>query len=384
MPRVDLVVETKVSRSPRARQLEGMFDVPPAEKARLEWHADVPFEAKPWNVGLIVGPSGAGKSLIAKQLFGDLVDVPLTWKGKSVIDDFRPNLSIEDVTKACQAVGFNTVPAWLRPFKVLSNGEQFRAEMARRILELDDPIVVDEFTSVVDRQVAEIASHAVQKFVRKRKRQLVAVTCHYDVVDWLQPDWVFEPATRKFKRRRLRQRPKLDITISRIPGRAWEIFAPFHYMTATINAACRCFGLWMNGTLAGFAAMLHRPQSSRYKPIIGGSRIVVLPDFQGLGLAFVLAEAIGSALLALDFRFRVYPAHPHFVRAYVRSPHWKIIRPPGLFTTSKRAHELKATGATHGGYTFGGRANAIVEYVGPSMGDKDQAKSLWGDVISDL
>jgi hypothetical protein len=118
-----------------------------------------------------------------------------------VIDDFAGTLSMEQVSSACQAVGFNTIPAWLRPFYVLSNGERFRVELARRLLELSDPIVVDEFTSVVDRQVAQIGAHAVQKYVRRNKRKFVAVSCHYDIVDWLQPDWIFEPATMHFARK---------------------------------------------------------------------------------------------------------------------------------------------------------------------------------------
>ena len=165
MPSLDLVVETPVSTSPRARQLCGMFDVPPAEKLRLEWKAERPIDAEPWNVGLIVGPSGAGKSQCLRALFGEHVDVPLRWGAAGVVDDFRPDVSIEAIASVCQAVGFNTIPAWLRPFQVLSNGERFRVELARRILELPDPVVVDEFTSVLDRQVAQIGSHAVQKLV---------------------------------------------------------------------------------------------------------------------------------------------------------------------------------------------------------------------------
>ena len=88
------------------------------------------------------------------------------------------------------AVGFNTIPAWLRPYGVLSNGEKFRVDLARRLLEGGDLIAVDEFTSVVDRQVAKIGSHAVQKWARGKGRQFVAATCHYDLEDWLQPDWV--------------------------------------------------------------------------------------------------------------------------------------------------------------------------------------------------
>ena len=40
---------------------------------------------------------------------------------------------------------------------------------------------MDEFTSVVDRQVAQIGAHAIQKYVRKHGRQFVAVSCHYDI-----------------------------------------------------------------------------------------------------------------------------------------------------------------------------------------------------------
>jgi len=162
-----------------------------------------------------------------------------------VIDDFAKRFSIEAVTNACQAVGFNTIPAWMRPFRVLSNGERFRVELARRILELPDPIVVDEFTSVVDRQVAQIGAHAVQKYLRKNKRQFAAISCHYDIVDWLQPDWMFEPATMTFARRSLRQRPSVDVTISRVPYFAWSLFAPFHYLTSELHRAARCFCLFV-------------------------------------------------------------------------------------------------------------------------------------------
>jgi len=222
-------VETDLSRSPRVRQLEAMFDVPAAEKSRLEWHGEIPFEDDDdWNVGLIAGPSGSGKTTIARQCFGTDYHPAIEWREKSVIEDFDSARSMDEIAAVCQAVGFNTIPAWLRPYVVLSNGERFRVELARRLLELPDPIVVDEFTSVVDRQVAQIGAHAVQKYIRKHGRRFVAVSCHYDIVDWLQPDWIFEPATMHFARRSLQRRPKLEISIERIDWAAWRIFAPFH------------------------------------------------------------------------------------------------------------------------------------------------------------
>jgi hypothetical protein len=60
-----------------------------------------------------------------------------------------------------------------------------------RALLLEETIIVfDEFTSVVDREVAKVSSLAIQKAVRRTKKKFIAVTCHYDVLDYLEPDWV--------------------------------------------------------------------------------------------------------------------------------------------------------------------------------------------------
>jgi GNAT superfamily N-acetyltransferase len=360
--RIDLVVESELSQTSRVQQLQAMFDVPAAEKSRLEWHGELPIESHPWNVGLIVGPSGCGKTSIARQLFADHFDVPLAWQGGAVIDDFPARLGIDQVSSVCQAVGFNTIPAWMRPYRVLSNGERFRVELARRLLELPDPIVVDEFTSVVDRQVAQIGSYAVQKYVRKHHRQFVAVSCHFDILDWLQPDWVFEPATMTFARRSVRPRPRLDVTICRAPYSAWKLFSPFHYLTAELHKGARCFGLFVGDRIAAFAGILPKPVSSgpdRGTAIAGVSRIVTLPDWQGLGLAFVLMEKLGAAYAGIGKRFRNYPAHPAFVRAH-KPGMWLLRKQPGKFSP--------ISGQSSGSNSaWGGRPNAVFEYIGPAM-----------------
>lgn len=205
MPCVDILIPSNKADSFRAQQIRSIFDIAPDHDASLRWKGEIPLDEEPWNVGLIVGPSGAGKSTVAKQVFQEHYDVPIVWNPKNaMIDDFSDEHSVSDITDICASVGFSTIPAWLRPHRVLSTGEQFRADLARRILELPDPVVVDEFTSVVDRTVAQTASHAIQKYIRRHNRKFVAVGCHYDVIDWLQPDWILEPATMNFRRRSLR------------------------------------------------------------------------------------------------------------------------------------------------------------------------------------
>ena len=77
-----------------------------------------------------------------------------------------------------------------------------------RALCLDQSLVVfDEFTSVVDREIAKVSAFDISKAFRRSRKKFIAVTCHYDVVDWLDPDWVFCTDTMEFCRKKEGGRP---------------------------------------------------------------------------------------------------------------------------------------------------------------------------------
>ena len=127
--------------------------------------AELPIEDEGWQIGLIVGASGSGKTSIGSQIWEKgIINLSKGWNPDlPIIEDIAPDSDMNVVTSALSAVGLGDVPAWLRPFKVLSNGEQFRAGLARLICDAPDKVVVDEFTSVVDRQIAKIGASAFAK-----------------------------------------------------------------------------------------------------------------------------------------------------------------------------------------------------------------------------
>ena len=287
---------------------------------------------------------------------------------RSRVDDFDNHSSIESIAKCCSAVGFNTIPAWLRPYKVLSNGEQFRAQLARTLLEMDELAVMDEFTSVVDRQVAKIGCHAVQKYVRKNKKRFVAVSCHDDIVDWLQPDWVLRPDTQSFDWRSVQPRPQISVSIEPTDRSHWPTFSKFHYLTSSIHRNANFSLLKVNGIPAAIAGWMARPTNKAANapktPLVSLMRVVTLPDYQGLGLAFVLMEFIGGVFRKIGINWHTYPAHASLIRSFHRNRNWEMKK--GTQMISQTTGEARSNG----------RPCATFRYIGERQTDENTYKHL--------
>lgn len=193
----NIIRETKPKETFRVSSVLNAFDLD-INKVKEHFEGSIDIEGKEWNVGLIVGSSGTGKSTIAKELFPDSYIFEQTYSEGSVIDDMPEGKSVKDITKAFTSVGFASPPSWLKPYSVLSNGEKMRCDLAKSILEEKDVVVFDEFTSVVNREVAKTGSFAIQKAVRKLGKKFIAVACHSDIIEWLQPDWIYNTDEQRF------------------------------------------------------------------------------------------------------------------------------------------------------------------------------------------
>jgi ABC-type ATPase involved in cell division/GNAT superfamily N-acetyltransferase len=376
--RVSVARSVPVVRSPRVLQLSGLFDLPPTERSEAAWDVELPIETDPWSIGLIVGPSGSGKTTVAREAFGNALVAGYDWQAdRSVVDGFPDALGIKDVTALLSSVGFSSPPSWLRPFRCLSNGEQFRATLARALADPRPVIAVDEFTSVVDRTVAQIGSAAVAKAVRRLGRRFVAVTCHYDVEEWLTPDWVLEMPAGQFTRRPLRRRTPVELEVARVDSSAWRLFKHHHYLTAALNPSAVCFCAFWRGRPVAFDAWL--PFVGRLKgrqKARRGHRTVCLPDFQGVGIGNALFTFCAALWKGLGYRVFSCTGHPAEVGRRRRSPDWRMTRAPS-FTARDGSKDHSETFRRYAARRASSRLTASFEYVGPAL-DRSEAVRVSG------
>jgi len=317
-------VKTRVHDSFRVQQISGIFDVSHDGSVSTPVSYEHPPLDQEWRIGLIVGPSGSGKTTVAKEIFKSDVYKGYDWKKDRAFIDCFDEHPIKRIINILTIVGFSSPPSWIKPYDALSNGEKFRCDLAKAMLDTKgDTVVFDEYTSVVDRTVARTVSAAVFSGVRKKiiEKKFVAVTCHYDVVDWLTPDWVLDMSTGEVTRRCLR-RPEIKLQIVGTTRKLWSCFARYHYLNSSLNKAAKCFLAIWDGAPVAFCAVL---------PLMGKfmrrrvSRLVVLPDYQGIGIGSSFLKGIGHIYHLQNCRLNITTGHPAMISHCSHSQFWKTV-----------------------------------------------------------
>lgn len=328
MQNFDILKRSTPGESFRVKSIMGKYDL---QTSTIEEHfkgsIDLPQE---WNIGLIVGRSGSGKTTIAKELFGDYIVAQYSYTHDSILDDMPQNVSVSEISQALTSVGFSSPTSWLKPYSVLSNGEKMRCDLARAILEKKELFAFDEFTSVVDRNVAKIGSLAMQKAIRNGGGKFIAISCHEDIQEWLMPDWVFNTDTMTFSRYDLEEqkknRPdiKLDIYETNHKQEYWQMFSKYHYLAHHFNQASKTFVAFANGQLCAFAALLAFPHPVR-KNLYKIHRLVVFPDYQGVGIATKMCNMLGEYMKSHGKDLSIVTSNSAMVYSLKRNPFWKCI-----------------------------------------------------------
>lgn len=344
----------------RAARVKSLFNA--ESGANFSLSAELPIDDLDWKIGIIVGPSGSGKTSMGKLILGSGKIYEPEWKSdQPIVDEIAPMGSFDDVTNALAGVGLGDVPSWLRPYAVLSNGQKFRADLARVLCEKPPAVVIDEFTSVVDRQIAKFGALAFQKSWRRTGGQCVLLSCHYDILDWVEPDWIFDTATGIFSGRGLR-RPKFDLEIRQTDRSYWKYFERHYYLKLPSMIAAEYYVGSVDGE-----PVAHLGVSPRFEiPGFRASRLVVMPEWQGAGIGMRFLNAICQMHLdGLNRYSRKLPtyfhtSHPALCAGLRRDPKWCQVSAKlfgGDKTTSMKSihksakkNDKKGIGAGWGGH----------------------------------
>jgi ABC-type thiamine transport system ATPase subunit len=304
----------------RAARVKSLFNV--ESGANFDLDVDLPIDDADWRIGVIVGPSGSGKTSLGAAL-GKTYS-PRWPADKPIVDAISPGGDFDAVTAALSAVGLGSVPAWLRPYPVLSNGERFRAMLARLVCDAPPFAVVDEFSSVVDRQIAQIGAGAFAKAWRRTGGQVVLLSCHHDILDWINPDWVFDTASGIYERGRLRRRPRLEMSIHQTNWRYWHLFEPHHYLKLPHMIAATNYVAVIDGEPVAHVAVSTRQGMVEAR----ACRLVVMPEWQGAGVGMRFLDAVcemwlrGQNRYGLPLRTLFHTSHPGLAAALRRDRRW--------------------------------------------------------------
>lgn len=326
-------LESEIFNTFRCQKAANSLDIDVKKKSvhELEIKADIDSE---FNLGVIVGASGSGKTTLAKQIFGaDIFKSPLV-DTLPIIDQLPKDLSYDECANILSGIGLTSVPCWIRPVYTLSNGQKARAEAALMMSQQDSLTVLDEWTSVVDRTVAKVMSHCVQKHARKFKKKVILLSCHYDVLEWLDPDWVIDCNNQTFTDRRLlspddrKRREQLEFEIKEVDRSTWKYFSKYHYLSAKLpGGIIKCYGLFNNGNQIGFQCFANYvPKRAEHKQMIMHSnRTVIHPDYAGLGLGIHLINATSAIMKANDFVVMAKFSSTPIYKSFLKYPHlWRI------------------------------------------------------------
>jgi GNAT superfamily N-acetyltransferase len=195
------------------------------------------------------------------------------------------------------------------------------------------------------------------------------VTCHYDVAEWLEPDWVLDMATNQLVRSAPGavtpgeaggcaggsfRRPRIKLEIHRCRMEAWQLFKRHHYLNGSLPVAARCYLTTWEGIPVNFCATVPVITKKNHRRF---TRIVTLPDYQGIGIGMRAVAAVAELHRAEGLRINVTSSHPALIRHCRSSSLWRVVnvRKSGGRSSNPRFPTYRSAA---------GRAVVSFEYVG--------------------
>jgi ABC-type lipoprotein export system ATPase subunit/GNAT superfamily N-acetyltransferase len=377
---MDIILKSTIERDAFVDYVAEAFDIQNVAESVTRVSNNL-YLPESWNIGVIYGGSGTGKSTLLRT-FGE-IKTPTFDPTKPLISNFDFTTP-ENAANILSSMGLASVPSWLRPFHTLSNGEQDRARIAWLIgsASNDDVVLIDEFTSVVDRDVAAAMSNSISKYIARTGKRVVLASCHFDIMEWLQPDWIYSPTKGRVEIRDcLRRRPQIQLEVFRCRYETWNVFKQHHYLTDELNKAAKCYCVTWNDKPVAFIGVLPFP-SGWVQNAFRVSRLVVLPDFQGLGIGFKLLSYVSSLYVAEGMKMYIKTTNPGLGEKLISSP--SLWRETSKYTKGVTEKSLKTMSDSNMWTMKSSKKFYAAEYIGEKSTDSTDVivfnADAWRDV----
>lgn len=335
---IEVILKSEVNKEFRCQVAANSLDIDVEKKSIHHLKIDNINIPDKWNIGLVYGNSGSGKTTMIKHLFGDKIFEVKLDEDKPIINQLPEDMSYEDCAKMLNGIGLNSVPCWIRPVKTLSNGQRARAEAVYLMTQSDEIIFIDEWTSVVDRTVAKAMSLCLYKYAKRNNKRLVLCSCHVDILEWLNPDWMIDCNKQKFILPEsedffFNKREQLQFEIKEIDRASWKYFSKYHYLSERLpGGKLYLYGLFHNGNQIGFQCFANyvpyteSEKLKKRKIIYHSNRTVIHPDYNGLGLGIKLINETSELLLKkIDCRIMAKFSSAPVYKAMIKQDVWKYL-----------------------------------------------------------
>ncbi|CAE6947166.1 unnamed protein product [Symbiodinium natans] len=357
------VKSTQVQLDKRTLDAAAAFEFPFEGKAEclIPVLPEKSLESIAWSIGLVIGPSGTGKTTTIRKLCEAHEDLTLRSTdevepepAKSAWELGKALMSEEDLRECLQACQLPE-ESWHRQCSCLSRSEAWRLRIALCLQQCRNAdrqlLVVDEFTTQLDRAHALRLCRSLASYLRAYKLRAVLATVHTDVTPLLRPEWVFDTGNAEFAANlgdpewdkwTIPSPPSEDIDWG-VPELTLKVhlvehssvqtvwkrhFKDHHYLAGSLAGLQNlAFIALHEGAMAAFHASSMQPGR---KTFVREHRLVVRPEFQGFGIGPRLSDFMAQRWLDSKSHstsgFMSKTAHPRLGECRQRSQLWRPLR----------------------------------------------------------
>lgn len=103
----------------------------------------------------------------------------------------------------------------------------------------------------------------------------------------------------------------------------WEIFRKYHYLNTELHIAAQQYVGVVNGEIVCHTGIIYFPMKKGAKRV---HRLVVLPDYQGVGIGTKFIKAVAKIVQKEGFELNLTTTTPALVHALKRDPEWVLAR----------------------------------------------------------